>query len=108
MRRPAWLLPYAAVFVTLVLACVAGAGGLIGAVVVYGLTLVTMAVLATGVSRAAGTGGAIFLVSDALIALGQFTSVDLPAHGFMVMLTYIVGQSLIVWAVVGASRTPPS
>ncbi len=108
VRRPAWLLPYAAVFVALVLACVAGSGGLIGAVMVYGLALVTMAVLSTGVSRVAGAGGVIFLVSDALIALGQFTSIDLPAHGFLVMLTYVVGQSLIAWAVVGAGRTPPS
>jgi uncharacterized membrane protein YhhN len=94
-RRPLALLVYAAVFVALVGACRAGAGSLFLPVLVYGAALTTMAVLATGVSRLAGVGGAVFMLSDSLIALGQFTHLDLPLHAFWVMLTYVVGQALI-------------
>ena len=64
------------------------------------LPVVTMAVLATGLGWVAGIGGALFFVSDSLIALRAFADVTLPAHGFWVMLTYIVGQTLLVLAVV--------
>lgn len=94
-RRTLSLGVYAAVFVALVAACRAGAGPLFVPVVVYGVALTTMAVLATGVSRLAGVGGAVFMGSDSLIALGQFTHLELPLHGFWVMLTYVVGQALI-------------
>jgi uncharacterized membrane protein YhhN len=105
LRRPVLLLPYAVAFVALVAACREGAGPMLAPVVVYGAALVTMAVLSTGVSRATGAGGAVFLVSDALIALGEFTSLDLPAHGFWVMLTYVVGQALIVVGILGVVGT---
>jgi uncharacterized membrane protein YhhN len=96
-----WLcvVPYAVAFVALVAACRAGAGSLFVPVVVYGLALTAMAVLSTGVSTLAGVGGAIFMASDALIALGRFTTLDLPQHDFWVMLTYVVGQTLIVLGV---------
>jgi uncharacterized membrane protein YhhN len=102
-RRPRVLLGYAAVFVALVAACRAGAGSLFVPVFVYGAALTTMAVLATGVSRLAGVGGAVFMLSDSLIALGQFTDLDLPLHGFWVMLTYVVGQALIAAGVAARS-----
>ena len=41
----------------------------------------------------------MFLVSDALIALRAFADVELPAHSFWVMLTYVFGQALLVAAV---------
>jgi hypothetical protein len=56
------------------------------------------------VSRLTGIGGAVFLVSDALIALHEFAGLDLPRQGFWVMLTYIVGQALIVAGVVDRDR----
>lgn len=105
-RAPLLLIPYAAVLVTLVALCWRGAGGLLLPVVVYGLALTTMAVLATGLGWQAGVGGAVFLVSDSLIALHAFASLDLPAQGFWVMLTYIVGQALLVLGVAGS--TAPS
>jgi uncharacterized membrane protein YhhN len=94
-----YVLPYAAAFVALVAACREGAGSLFVPVVVYGLALTTMAVLSTGVSTLAGVGGAVFMASDALIALGEFTGIDLPQQDFWVMLTYVAGQTLIVLAV---------
>lgn len=98
-RTPVALLPYAAVFVALIALTREGAGSLLVPVIVYGLALTTMAVLATGLGRLAGTGGVIFMLSDALIALGTFTDVELPGHSFWVMLTYVLGQALIVLGV---------
>jgi uncharacterized membrane protein YhhN len=98
------VLPYAVVFVALVAACRAGAGSLFVPVVVYGAALTSMAVLSTGVSTLTGIGGAVFMASDALIALGRFTSFELPRHDFWVMLTYVAGQALIVLGVIGRTR----
>ena len=108
LRRPALLLPYAAAFVALVVACREGAGTMLGPVVVYGAALVTMAALSTGVSRLTGIGGAVILVSDALIAVHEFAGLDLPRQGYWVMLTYIVGQALIVAGVVDRDRAARS
>jgi hypothetical protein len=59
-----------------------------------------MAILSTGLGRLAGIGGLVFMLSDALIAIGAFTDLELVAHGVWVMLTYVVGQTLIVLAVI--------
>ena len=94
--RRSLLVPYLAALVALVAACAPGADALLVPVVVYGVALVSMAVLATGVNRLTWAGGAIFLVSDALIALDAFADgYALPRHGFWVMLTYIVAQALV-------------
>ena len=84
-----------AVLVVLVGGLRGGAGGLLVPVAVYGGCLTAMAVLATGVGRLAGVGGAVFLVSDGLIALERSCpSWDLPDQDFWVMLTYVAGQAL--------------
>ena len=105
LRRPLALAPYLLAFAVLVVACAPGAGSLLVPVVVYGACLVLMAVTATGVDRLAAVGGAVFLVSDALIALNAFAPrYALPAHGFWVMLTYVVGQVLLVLGVLRRER----
>ncbi|MEZ0447794.1 lysoplasmalogenase [Cellulomonas sp. ICMP 17802] len=105
-RRPVLLLPYAAVLVGLVAVCAPGAGALLVPVAVYGGVLTAMAVLATGLGRLAAVGGAVFLVSDSLIALDAFVpSWDLAGQGFWVMLTYVVGQGLLASAVVVRNAT---
>nr|WP_210768011.1 lysoplasmalogenase [Cellulomonas humilata] len=110
-RRPVLLLPYAAVLVALVALCAPGAGSLLVPVAVYGGVLTAMAVLSTGLGRVAAIGGAVFLVSDALIALEAFVpSWELAGQGFWVMLTYVTGQGLIAAAVVSrnvAERQAP-
>lgn len=104
-RRPLLAVPYLAGFVLLLVACVPGAGNLVGPAVVYGACLVTMAALATGVHPLAAVGGAVFLTSDAMIALGEFaTWFDPPAAGFWIMLTYVAGQGLLVVGVLAAGR----
>jgi uncharacterized membrane protein YhhN len=99
-RAPLAVVPYAAVFVALIALTREGAGSLLVPVIVYGLALTAMAVLATGLGRLAGWGGAIFMLSDALIAINAFTDLELPAHSVWVMLTYVLGQALIVLGVV--------
>lgn len=103
-RRPLLVLPYAAVLAALVAACAPGAGSLLVPVCVYGGMLTAMAILSTGLGRVAAVGGAVFLATDALIALEQFVPAwDLAGQGFWVMLTYTVGQGLLAAAVVRRS-----
>ena len=96
----AGLAAYAVVVVGMIALCLPDAGVLAPAVVVYGLMVGAMAVLTTGIDRVAGVGGAVFLVSDGLIALDAFAGLDLPAHDVSVMATYVVAQALIVLGVV--------
>jgi len=95
-----WLTAYGVVVVALIVVCLPGAGVLAPAVLVYGLCLGAMAVLATGVDRLAWVGGALFLVSDGLIAIDAFSDLDLPAHDVSVMATYVVAQLLLVLGVI--------
>ncbi|MFF3065723.1 lysoplasmalogenase [Oerskovia sp. NPDC057915] len=100
LRRPLLLVPYGIALGALVAVCAPHAGALLVPVMVYGVCLTVMAVLSTGVNRVAGVGGAVFLVSDALIALGAFVpGFEVPgplSSGFWVMLTYLAGQALLV------------
>ena len=64
------------------------------------------AMLSTGLGAHAGIGGAIFMLSDSLIALDAFADVDLLHRSFWVMLTYIAAQALIVAAVIDRSDRP--
>ena len=103
------LVGYVAAVGALVLACAAGAGGLLVPVLVYGACLGTMAVLSTGVNQVTAVGGALFLVSDGLIALDAFADgFALPAQDFVVMATYLAAQVLIVAGVLleQAAATP--
>lgn len=102
LRIPA-VAGYVVAFGALFGLCAPGAGGLLVPVAVYGLCLTSMAVLATGAGRLAGIGGAVFFVSDGLIALGAFADwYNPPGHDLWVMLTYLTGQALLA---VGILRT---
>lgn len=107
VRRPLLVLPYAAAIVALVIACAPGADALLVPVLIYGACLGTMAMLATGLGPLTWAGGALFLVSDGLIALDAFvSSFSLPVQGFWVMLTYIAAQVLIVSGAVQRRDVP--
>ncbi|WP_210767296.1 lysoplasmalogenase family protein [Flavimobilis rhizosphaerae] len=99
--RARWSLPvYAAALVAIVAACAGEAGVLLPAVVVYASMLATMSILAWGVGPVAGVGGVIFLISDAMIALGAFAPTFAPPQkDFLVMVTYVAAQVLIAFAV---------
>lgn len=99
-QRRVLILPYAVAIVGLVLACAPYAGALLVPVLAYGLLLGAMAVLATGLNSWVWAGGALFLISDGLIAMHAFAPWwSLPGQGFWVMLTYIGAQLLIVLGV---------
>ncbi|GAA1931230.1 hypothetical protein GCM10009716_43090 [Streptomyces sodiiphilus] len=62
----------------------------------YSLLLAVMACFAAaGAGWRAGIGGALFLLSDTLIAVRMAEWQLLPAHGFWVMLTYVAAQYLL-------------
>ncbi|WP_147917316.1 lysoplasmalogenase [Ruania zhangjianzhongii] len=96
---------YAVVFGALYLLCAPGAGSLLPLVAGYGLLLVTAGSLSSTVSVVTGIGGAMFVGSDALIALHQFVEgYALPQHDFLVMLTYIGAQVLIAYGLLSRAR----
>lgn len=102
---------YAVAAVALVAACAPGAGDLLVPAAVYGACLGVMAVLSTGIAAPAAAGGLLFFVSDALIALENFTRLadDLPpgAAPVAVMATYIAGQALLASGVIRQIRGAP-
>ncbi|MFE2295782.1 lysoplasmalogenase [Streptomyces sp. NPDC059452] len=76
----------------------------------YSLLLTAMAWRAGVLGRYAAAGGALFLLSDALIATGIAEWPRLPAPDFWVMLTYIAAQLLLALGVLGArarAASPP-
>ncbi|MEV4925709.1 lysoplasmalogenase [Streptomyces roseoverticillatus] len=79
-------------------------------VALYSLLLVTMALCATRTLPLAAAGGALFVVSDTLIATGVAGWPQAPAAQFWVMLTYIGAQFLLAEGLLrsaeGAGRTP--
>jgi uncharacterized membrane protein YhhN len=65
-------------------------------VLVYSTALLATALAALDTSRSdVAAGGALFLASDALLALERFGDVHLPAHEGIVMATYTSGQALL-------------
>lgn len=64
-------------------------------VAAYSLLLVSMAVLASGRNREAAAGGALFVVSDALIACGLAGIEAVPHRESAVMPTYVAAQFLL-------------
>ncbi|MCM2414913.1 MULTISPECIES: lysoplasmalogenase [unclassified Streptomyces] len=61
----------------------------------YSLLLTAMAYRSGVLGRYAAAGGALFLLSDALIATGIADWPQLPAPDFWVMLTYVAAQLLL-------------
>src|SRR5699024_2186550 len=85
LRRPPLLTPYVVAAVVIIVLCAPAAGALLGAVIAYAAAICVMAVLATGLGPAAGIGAALFVVSDAAIALDAFGVLTLPGQSFWVM-----------------------
>jgi len=61
----------------------------------YSLLLASTALTSGRLDWRAGVGGALFLLSDTLIATDIAHWKHLPMHSFLIMLTYIVGQYLL-------------
>nr|WP_262386843.1 lysoplasmalogenase [Streptomyces sp. TRM49041] len=77
----------------------------------YSLLLTAMAYRASGLGLAAGAGGALFLLSDTLIATGVADWPQPPVPDFWIMLTYAAAQYLLATGVLrkaSAARPLPS
>ncbi|MFP3990401.1 lysoplasmalogenase [Streptomyces sp. E11-3] len=69
----------------------------------YSLLLTAMAFRSTRLGLAAGLGGALFLLSDTLIATGVAEWPQLPTPDFWIMLTYLAAQALLAKGVLAAA-----
>ena len=101
IARHRWVVPIYVVVVA-ALATLIGreAGPLVPAIITYSTALGLMAVLATGVNRVAGLGGAIFVVSDALIGLDTFVrTARVPESDALIMMSYLSAQLLLLGGV---------
>lgn len=105
VHHPAALLAYVAVIALLVVVVGREAGWLVPAVVVYGVALGLMAVLSTGAGRLTGLGGAIFVVSDAVLGVDTFVERwQVPGAEALIMITYLTAQLLLVLGVLRSVR----
>ncbi|MEU6664158.1 lysoplasmalogenase [Streptomyces sp. NPDC046821] len=77
-----------------------------GPVAGYSLLLTAMAYGSSRLGRTAGLGGALFLLSDTLIATGVAHWPQLPRPDFWVMLTYIAAQYLLARGSLEAVSAP--
>ncbi|MGW2277118.1 lysoplasmalogenase [Streptomyces sp. NPDC001770] len=71
----------------------------------YSLLLATMAWRSGALGRYAAAGGALFLLSDSLIATGVAGWPQPPGHDFLVMLTYLAAQLLLTTGALGGIRS---
>jgi uncharacterized membrane protein YhhN len=101
-RRPAAAVPYVAAWTALNALLWRRTGADRWPVVVYSGVLTAMAVTALDTDDApTAVGGALFMASDALLALERFADVELPAHEALVMASYTAAQALLA---AGGSR----
>ncbi|MFI6443865.1 lysoplasmalogenase [Kitasatospora sp. NPDC050543] len=95
-RRTALLAAaYAAAWATMISQLWPGLGDLQIPVAGYSLLLTSTAVSSAGLGWRTGLGGALFLLSDTLIATQLAKWRELPAHHFWIMATYILAQYLL-------------
>ena len=105
VTRPLATAPYVLGLVVLLAALWGELGEMRLPVIAYALAIITMAILATGLGSTVAIGAILFVVSDTLIAVDSVTDLyRLPAHGFWVMLTYLLAQALIARGVSGATQ----
>lgn len=103
-RMPWWTLIYAAWWIGMVIFLGPHTGGLFFAVAAYGLVLAGTAATSARGNTVIAWGGAFFLASDSILALRLFLD-GMPAWTSpAVMLTYTLGQGLIIAGAIGALR----
>ncbi len=99
-RLPWWTLAYVAWWVGMLSILGPHTGGLFPAVAAYGLVLAGTAATAARCHPIVTIGGAFFLASDSILAFRLFLPDALPEWmSPAVMITYTIGQGLIVWGV---------
>ena len=104
-RPPVWALAYVLYGVGLVVLLGPDLGEFLVPVAVYAAAICTMGIVASGVNGFTALGAAVFVASDSMIALGEFTDLWTLAHNWqrvLVMTTYTVAQALLVHGVTTA------
>ena len=105
-RLPRWTLLYAAWWIGMLAVVGAHVGNLFFAVAAYGLVLAGTAATSARGNAVIATGGAFFLASDSILAFRLFLPDAMPAWTSpAVMLTYTLGQGLIIAGVIRALRS---
>ena len=104
-RPPVWTVAYAAWYVAFLALLQPHLGGLLLPVALYGLVLGVMAAIAGGLGGLIAVGGALFVASDSVLALGRFLpGYEFAPHDLVVMSTYLAAQGLIAFGVVRVPR----
>lgn len=71
----------------------------------YAVVITTMAIVATRCGPIVTVGALLFLLSDSMLAVNKFVpDVELAQSGFLIMVTYIAAQGLIIVGVVAFVR----
>ncbi|KQV04681.1 MULTISPECIES: lysoplasmalogenase [unclassified Kitasatospora] len=97
-------LAYAAAWAVMISQLWPGLGDLKIPVAIYSLLLSSTAVSSAGLGWRTGLGGALFLLSDTLIATELAEWKALPGHGFWIMATYVTAQYLLAEGTIRATR----
>jgi hypothetical protein len=96
-RMPWWALVYSAWWVAMIAVLGPHTGSLLLAVALYGLVLGGTAAFSARCHPLVAVGGAFFLTSDTILAFRLFLPDSLPSWSSpAVMLTYTIGQGLII------------
>ena len=108
-RPPAWSTVYWAWMIVVLGLLLPHAGVLAAPIVLYAVAIGLMATTASMQGGRVAVGGAFFVVSDSVLALGKFLpGYEFAAHDFAVMSTYLAAQGLIAWGVVVKLRAARS
>lgn len=100
-----WAGAYAVWLVVLLTILAPHTGALLIPVIAYGLVLTAMAAVASRCNRWVAWGGALFVASDSILALNKFLpDAGIPLADFVIMVTYIAAQTLIVWGLLRHER----
>ncbi|WEO77072.1 lysoplasmalogenase [Cryobacterium sp. SO2] len=92
-----WAIAYALWLVILLTILGPQTGSLLIPVIAYGTVLCSMAAVASRCNGWVAWGGAVFVVSDSILAANKFLpGAGIPAADFLIMLTYLAAQTLIV------------
>lgn len=104
-RLNRWALAYAAWLVVLLVLLVPHTGSLLVPVIAYGVVLSAMSAVASRCNPAVAWGGALFVISDSILAIDRFLpAADISVADFLIMVTYLAAQALIVWGLLRHER----
>lgn len=109
---PWWAIPYGLVYSPVIALLWGHLGAQAALVAVYGLLLITMAVLSVAVNRTVAIGGFVFLIAESLLGIRLFVPEWLawfpdPFQDVTIMLLYCAGQGLIAFGLIQRLEREP-